>query len=174
MVYFFREELIWTLSQPNDPFICITLRFKTHLFLQRWSVLVKMRACGSVGWFTQQGFDFYWDKAVHAPNWWEERELWRFALWTLGFDVCAISSVWGATVTVSEDSNNRVCLSFWLSALCISSTSHFMSLFLFLPSHSDMRVKIWNPKMGKKRWRSSDWNDCYQWSLFELSANWTP
>lgn len=39
---------------------------------------------------------------------------------------------------------------------------------VFLPSHSDMRVKIWNPKMGKKRWSSSVWNDCYRWCLSGL------
>lgn len=119
------------------------------IFFLRDAVLVKMRACGSLGRFTQQGFDFYWDKAVHAPNWWEEQELvWRFPLWTLGFDVCAISSMWGATVTVSEDSDNRVSLSFWLLALCISSTSHFMSVSLcfFHPTVT------WEWRFGIRRW----------------------
>lgn len=61
-----------------------------------------------------------------------------------------------------------------VSVFLIIGLVHFLHLlfyvcfFVFLPSHSDMRVKIWNPKMGKKRWRSSVWNDCYRWCLFGL------
>lgn len=87
-----------------------------------------------------------------------------FSLWTLGFDVCAISSVREDTLTPSEDSRNWASLSFWLSALCFSSTSHFMFRFFLCPTVT------WRWRSGIRRWEREG-DDLT--SLLVPVVNWT-
>lgn len=74
---------------------------------------------------------------------------------------------------VSEDSDNRVCLSFWLLALCISSTSHFMSPFFVSSIPQWHESKDLESEDGEEKVTILQLERFYQWSLFGLSANWT-
>lgn len=85
-----------------------------------------------------------------------------------GGSLCELWVLMSVPSLQCEECLKILCLSdYWP---CASPPPLILCLFfcLFLPSHSDMRVKIWNPKMGKKRWRSSFWKDCYRWCLFGL------